>query len=233
MSLVRRGIGASSVVAGTVMVMVPRLLCMCTSLQALLQLLSGSMPSSVSAGIQDSWVIAIILCGEAYGLRYGDSSEFSIKLGSAQTRSCSSGFAEFRKAVQSSAKPLEAVRQDRVWAETSSRVFPLHFGVGFSRIRMDHIGLYKNPGVMYPMHPCTECAQRYGLSPRMPRGLVGSAGARGAILRCAPMQGAVARLQRAGRTRLDACACPGCMHSRAWRTTRSGGGSHIRGWLLQ
>ena len=47
-----------------------------------------------------------------------------LELGSAQTRSwrtASSGFAGVRLALRSSAKPLEAVRQDRVWAEPSSR----------------------------------------------------------------------------------------------------------------
>ena len=51
----------------------------------------------------------------------------SLELGSAQTRSwrtASTGFAELRKAGRNSAKPFEAVRQDRVWAEPSSRAFP-------------------------------------------------------------------------------------------------------------
>ena len=57
----------------------------------------------------------------------------SFELGSAQTRSwrtASSGFAELWHAIwipyvlHSSAKPFEAVRQDRAWAEPSSRVFP-------------------------------------------------------------------------------------------------------------
>ena len=43
----------------------------------------------------------------------------TLELGSAQTPS-SNGSAGFRYALRSSAKPLEAVRQDRVWAEPSS-----------------------------------------------------------------------------------------------------------------
>ena len=57
----------------------------------------------------------------------GEAHERSLELGSAQTRSwrtASNGFAELRKAFQNPAKPLEAVRQDRVWAEPSSREHP-------------------------------------------------------------------------------------------------------------
>ena len=56
--------------------------------------------------------------------------EEPFELGSAQTRSwrtASNGSAGFGYAFQSSAKPLEAVRQDRVWAEPSYRVYPCVF----------------------------------------------------------------------------------------------------------
>ena len=52
----------------------------------------------------------------------------TLELGSAQTRSwrtASSGFAGLWYAFRSSAKPLEAVRQDRVWAEPSSKGNPV------------------------------------------------------------------------------------------------------------
>ena len=58
----------------------------------------------------------------------GDPNGTTLELGSAQTRSwrtASNGFAGLWIALRSSAKPLEAVRQDRVWAEPSSRDSPL------------------------------------------------------------------------------------------------------------
>ena len=64
---------------------------------------------------------------------------FPVELGSAQTRSwrtASNGFAELCKAIQSPAKPLEAVRHDRFWTEPSSRANPLESPLDWSNIQI-------------------------------------------------------------------------------------------------